>query len=96
MFFLVPNCGLLYLKDVLSIRESFSYIICGRGGGAVGYSVRLHQEEGLVFESELTQTLVIRTECDCSNVKRSPIGVSVFENEPHVTVGVARERTLTA
>ena len=38
MYFLVPNCGLLYLKDVLCFPQSFSYKMCDRRGGAVGYS----------------------------------------------------------
>ena len=66
------------------------------GGGAVGKSVRLTCV-GLVFKSQLQQTLVVKTGCDNSAAKRLEIGVGsrVLENDYYkrmgrVTAGVAR------
>ena len=46
----------------------------GRGGGAVGLSVR-PQAEGWVFQSPPQQTIVVKTGSDSSTVKRSALGV---------------------
>ena len=46
----------------------------GRGGGAVGWSVR-PQAESLVFQSPPQQTQVVKTSSDSSTVKRSALGV---------------------